>query len=96
MARDVKQMALALVNLFEIGVVGDTLDALLRWDYLVITRHGTRARDQASIRIPRGSAELRSAAARQWPIRTRGNGLGTLFVWFLTIEGRRHNLAGIR
>jgi hypothetical protein len=31
-ARDVKQMALGVMDLFEIGIVRDILDALLRWE----------------------------------------------------------------
>ena len=38
-ARDVKQMALTVVNLFEIGIIGDILDALWRGNDLVVARH---------------------------------------------------------
>jgi hypothetical protein len=38
-AGHVKQMALTVVNLFEIGIIGDILDALLRGNDLVVARH---------------------------------------------------------
>src|ERR1700730_9993298 len=46
-ARHVEQVALAAIDLFEIGIVRDILDALLRWDYLVVARH---YRDRAKLK----------------------------------------------
>jgi hypothetical protein len=46
-AGDVEQMALAVVDLFEVSIVGDILDALLQWDDLVVARdHRDRAKLQ--------------------------------------------------
>ena len=38
-ARDVEQVALAVVDLFEVGIIGDILDALLGGDYLIVAGH---------------------------------------------------------
>jgi hypothetical protein len=38
-ARDIKQVPLAVVDFFEVGIIGNILDAPLRWDNLVIACH---------------------------------------------------------
>jgi len=38
-ASDIKKMALAVVDFFQVSVVGDVLDPLLRRNYLVVACH---------------------------------------------------------
>ena len=38
-ARHIEQVPFALVDFFEVGIIGDILDALLRRNYLIVARH---------------------------------------------------------
>jgi hypothetical protein len=38
-ASDVEQVAFGVVDLLQVGLVGDVLDALLQWDHVVVAGH---------------------------------------------------------